>query len=201
MVLVQVSYAGVMKGWRVMAVVALAAAGSLGLGCVAGEDEEGAVAGGRIRGEVVSPFAPVALRVHPLTHVDPGQAGAAGEAGVALVILHVELLDRFGDTVKAAGPVKVELYRPGAGAMAAMETREAEWWLTEMAEPEVNASRFDRATRTYRLPLRLSGWPAAWAQGGEGPAYVRLVVMAECVGPDGRERSLEGEYVLRRGRE
>lgn len=187
---------------RVMAMAAMVAACvPLGFGCVAGEGDPALIPGGRLRGEVVSPFAPVALRVHPLTHVDAGEAGASGEAGVALVILHVELKDRYGDTVKAAAPVKVELYRPGAGAMAAMETREAEWWMPEMADPDVNSGRFDRATRTYRLPLRLSGWPASWAQGGEGPAYVRLVVMVECEGPDGRARSLEGEYVLRRGRE
>src|SRR4051812_29835024 len=61
------------------------------------------------------PFAPASLRVHPLTHVDLVE-GEKGSAPTSEVVLHFELLDRYGDAVKGLGIVNVELYRPGPGA-------------------------------------------------------------------------------------
>jgi len=136
------------------------------------------------------PFAPVSLRVHPLTHIDPGweREGVAPEN--AQLVLHFELLDRYGDSVKGLGTVHVELYRPGA-ATVGTETQELAWDVEGMNTPEANTRRFDNATRTYRVPLVAPTWISDTAQRG----YIRVRVTMRTAGPDG-ELVLQDEYAV-----
>lgn len=149
-------------------------------------------------GPLHEPFAPVAVRVHPLTHVDT--AGVPADQSV--LVLHVELKDRFGDTVKGLGKLKVQLYRPGSGTAPGLEKQELSWEVPDLANPEINASRFDQATRTYRLPLKAPRWVADWpnrSAAGEsenGRDWLKVRVVFTAIDADGSERFLEDEYVL-----
>jgi hypothetical protein len=137
------------------------------------------------------PFTPTSLRIHPLTHVESGweRAGAAPEQ--SQLILHFELLDRYGDSVKGLGPLHVELYRPGAAAPNT-ETQDLTWEVGGMEHPESNTRRFDNATRTYRIPLVAPTWVAESVQSG---SWVRVRVMMRTPTEDG-ERVLEDEYLI-----
>jgi len=119
------------------------------------------------------PYTPRELRVHPLTRV--AAAGGTDVGGVAeegygvgtsfagpgrLLDVHVEFLDRVGDSVKAVGPVWFELYPegsarrrfdPAGGAAAGRIAR----WSVDLADPDRNDAHYDRVTRTYRFRLRL----------------------------------------------
>src|SRR6187399_1229649 len=55
------------------------------------------------------PFAPATLRIHPLTHIDTGERSQHPQTQACEVVLHFELLDRFGDSVKGLGSLSVEL--------------------------------------------------------------------------------------------
>src|SRR5689334_10894995 len=98
------------------------------------------------------PFAPTTLRVHPLTHVEAaGELPGGGKPDASELVLHFELLDRYGDSVKGLGSLKVQLYRPGEGMSPGMETQELTWDVPGMDNAEQNTRRFDTATRTYRV--------------------------------------------------
>jgi hypothetical protein len=141
---------------------------------------------------VAYPFAPTALRIHPLTHVESGweRAGAAPER--SQLILHLELLDRYGDSVKGLGVLKVELFRPAATAGPGMESQDLSWDVPGMELPEANTRRFDMATRTYRVPLVAPTWLAEVSSKGE---RLRVRVTMRTPGQDG-ERVLEDEYLI-----
>lgn len=98
------------------------------------------------------PFAPTRLVLHPLTHYE-GPDGGRG----AIIVCHLEFQDRWGDTVKGAGKLTVELYRPlgGPGQPARQELS----WEVDLADLEINAAMYDPVTRTYRVQLGgLPGW-------------------------------------------
>jgi hypothetical protein len=141
---------------------------------------------------VAYPFAPTALRIHPLTHIESGweKAGEAPER--SQLILHFELLDRYGDSVKGLGALRVELYRPAAAAGPGMESQDLSWDVAGMELPEANTRRFDMATRTYRVPLVAPTWLAEAANKGE---RVRVRVIMRTPGAEG-ERILEDEYLI-----
>lgn len=102
-----------------------------------------------------NPFTPASLRIHPLTHVDslPDRPG-----GSCVIVLHFELKDRYGDSVKAPGLVRVELAKPAQGALAGMESRELTWEMPEFINADENFKRFDSPTRTYRITLGAPSW-------------------------------------------
>jgi hypothetical protein len=136
------------------------------------------------------PFAPTGLRVHPLTHIDPGWEREGQSPANAQLVLHFELLDRYGDSVKGLGTVHVEVYRPGA-AVPGTETQDLAWDVDGMNTPEANTRRFDMATRTYRIPLVAPTWIAESAQKG----YIRVKVTMRTAGPDG-ELVLQDEFAI-----
>jgi hypothetical protein len=123
-------------------------------------------------------FDPVALRVHPLTHVD-----ATGSTCV--LIVHVELRDAFGDSVKGLGDLIVEAEGPNGQRIA--------WDVPGMLDPEANTRRFDPPTRTYRMPLRCPQWVASWAA---APRKAPLTIKARLTRSDGE--TLAGELALDR---
>ena len=103
------------------------------------------------------PFAPKAMRIHPLTHAE------TDEQGDARVILHVELKDAWGDTVKGIGRVQAQIWRDTQSA------EQATRWDIDLRGLGANADFYDPATRTYRIVLAgLPGWLAEAVRAGTG---------------------------------
>lgn len=146
----------------------------------------------------VAAFAPVSLRIHPLTHVDAA-AGIkdATAADKTRIVLHFELKDRFGDNVKALGTLRVELLKPGSGATPGIESRELTWDVAEFADPDENFKRFDTPTRTYRVLLNAPRWVGdvlADRTSRDAPGWVKLRARFEPIGQQGL--MFIDEYVL-----
>jgi hypothetical protein len=135
------------------------------------------------------PFAPTSLRIHPLTHVDIGPKQSQ-------VVLHFELLDRYGDSVKGLGKLSIELYKPGAGMTPGIETQELSWDVPGMDDPDQNTRRFDLATRTYRVPLSAPPWVQDAISPEHGPGWVKVRAVLTVDGEGGEPRYLEDEYVI-----
>ncbi len=89
-------------------------------------------------------FAAATLRVHPLTHIDP-LAGPKGDQ--VLLMLHIELRDRYGEQVRDLGILRAEFTVPGQAPLS--------WDVPEMIGADQNMKRYDPSTRTYRLGLTL----------------------------------------------
>jgi hypothetical protein len=147
----------------------------------------------------LAPFSPASLRIHPLTHIEPA------EGDRAMLILHVEVLDAYADAIKSLGTLRVDVYKPGAGVAPGIETQTLAWDVAELADAETNVRRFDRTTRTYRLPLRGPAWMSAWLDreiaAREGrPAWLKVRAVfeprtSEC---STRAASLRDEFVVQR---
>jgi hypothetical protein len=97
--------------------------------------------------------------IHPLTRVGVDSAGRPA------IMLHLEVLDRFGQSIKALGELEVRLLARGGlsddrDQVADLASGTAERWLVDLREARDNARAFDdRVTRTYTIPL---GGPPAW---------------------------------------
>lgn len=127
------------------------------------------------------PFAPASLRIHALTHIE------AADDGAPVLLCYVELLDRFGDGVKGAGPVTVTLRRPAEPAEAPLV------WNIDLADMGVNFETFDRATRLYRFQL---GQLPRWALESPRPRAIVYVAMAAVGGEEGR--TIDDEFEVAR---
>jgi len=137
-------------------------------------------------------FAPSSMRIYPLTHAE------RGEDGRTRIVLRVELKDRWGDSAKGLGVLRVMLFRPTAGATPGLEEQSAVWTI-DLTDASENQLRFEPATRTYRLALKdLPAWVDSLPErGGEGPGRrVRLRASFETTGPDGAAAVLRDEYVF-----
>lgn len=130
------------------------------------------------------PFAPASIRVYPLTHVAP-------DAGAARIVTHVELRDRWGDSVKAPGTLAVLLYGSEGGRASAPEVQLMRWDI-DLVDPQRNSGFYDPATRTYRF--QLTGAPA-WTA-----TAARLVLQIEfrTMSFDGSETLLRDDYIIER---
>jgi hypothetical protein len=136
-------------------------------------------------GPITNPFVPASMIVHPLTRLDTDAAGKRW------LYCHLEFRDSWGDTVKAAGKLDLQLYRSsGARGMGRQELV----WTVDLADLEQNSSLYDPATRTYRLPLE---GPPAWLgeKSPEGPRG-RLRAIFSTGGPREGMRTLEAEFPL-----
>lgn len=172
-----------------MAVLAITGAAAL-LAPLPGCQQRGRI----VREEVVrvdeglvlpGPFAPKAMRVHPLTHAE------IDAQGQARVIVHVELKDAWGDTVKGIGRVQAQLWSEGAGP------GDAERWDVDLRALSENATFYDPATRTYRIVLGgLPAWMQSAIRSGEGPGG-RLRVLFLTSEVDGTAVVLRDEFVVR----
>ncbi|MEM1184165.1 MAG: hypothetical protein AAGI53_04095 [Planctomycetota bacterium] len=124
--------------------------------------------------ELLGPFAPESMRVFPLTHAEVTPEGGAQ------VVLHLELRDRWGDTVKGTGQVKVRLYRGSAnsgGLLGSARQRQELTWDVDLTDLGLNAVLYDPSTRTYRIVLgELPEWAAGLATGGGNQAVTLVVV-------------------------
>ncbi|GJM19280.1 MAG: hypothetical protein DHS20C14_14930 [Phycisphaeraceae bacterium] len=141
------------------------------------------------------PFEPVALRVFPLTRLDRDAEGQAQ------VVLHVELKDEWGDTVKGAGLLTVQLLRP-QGERAGTGKDEVRWDVSLWSD-EDNARHYDPSSRTYRIVLgEVPEWVVRMMPGADGSVAieegsVRLTAQLETPHSDGTMRRLWGESELR----
>ena len=117
------------------------------------------------------PFAPKAMRIHPLTHAELDAQGSPR------VVLHMELKDAWGDTVKGVGQVQARLWRDGQHAGGGGGADNATRWDIDLRALDDNAAFYDPATRTYRIVL--AGLPAwlADAVRNDAPTPARLRVL------------------------
>lgn len=140
-----------MRGW----VVALALAAVTG-GCVRGGGTiEGGDATLDIQGVVlpsaegvVEAFRPRSVRVHPLSRVERVGGGGAGDGALRLVV-HVELLDAQGQSVKWPGVL-------GVAVRAGVAEGSGPVW-QNLTTPEGNALAWDVVTRTYVIRRDIAG--------------------------------------------
>lgn len=192
------------------------ACGTLGGGlsaCVS--DRPVVVQRGGVAGEAVvdvgagvgceGPFAPVAMRIHPLTHID---APGPGERGETSLVLHMEVRDAYGDLVKGLGKLDVELSRsvasgvlPVGGAGTGFEqTPAVSWSAAEMMDPKENSRRFEWDTRTYRVRLLAPAWVGQWLRDeklrGGAAAKMRLRVILTSGAEGGNRRVLQDVFVM-----
>lgn len=132
------------------------------------------------------PFAPVRVRVYPLTRLD------AGTGDGPVLIVHLEVTDRWRDNTKFLGRVTVEvtgLDGPGGGETAR--------WDLDVWEAELSSRYYDPPTQTYRVVLgELPGWLGrVGAEGGR----VALSVRVATSGADGGMVELSDESELEGG--
>lgn len=131
-------------------------------------------------------FAPASLRLHPLTRVlNPPR-------GLPVIELYAELTDRWGDTVKSTGRLRVELVRVGEGLDGATES--VVRWEIDLSQLDENARLFDPATRTYRVRLEQA---PAWIVAPEPGYAAQLKAVLTGTGPNGRAIVLQDELRLR----
>lgn len=140
---------------------------------------------------VINPFAPVSMQIHPLTRVDRGAKDKLW------IIVYIELKDSWGDTTKGTGRLQIQLYRPSGARAAGIGSQELTWDV-DLSDLDRNASLYDPATRTYRLPLEE---PPAWVGQSLDPATrdqarVRLRAVLTTTGPDGKPLVLQSEYTI-----
>lgn len=138
----------------------------------------------------VGPFAPATLRLHPLTRL------GRDDQGRALIVCHIELADRWGDTTKGIGQLAVQLYRP-VGASGQSARQDASWDI-DLTDLELNASLYDPVTRTYRVQLGgLPGWVEGVIDGASGsPRGVIVRVALTTWLADGRAAVLRDELTI-----
>ncbi len=135
---------------------------------------------------VPGPFAPRAMRVHPLTHTE------VDKQDTTRIVLHVELKDAWGDTVKGVGKIQVHLRGDGV-----LDGGDRVRWDVDLRTLDANVSYFDSATRTYRVVLGgLPGWLDRAVRDGDGSSG-RIRVLFRTAMADGEPVVLQDEYVLR----
>lgn len=113
---------------------------------------------------------PVRFRVFPTTRF-------VSEGGSALLELRLEFFDEAGDSIKAVGDIRVDLFasRPGGGE--ADTGRRLYVWNISLRTLEENQSAYDVFSRGYLFRLRLDEMP-----GLREP----MVLVASLLPPEGR---------------
>jgi hypothetical protein len=138
------------------------------------------------------PFGPASMRVFPLTRLD------ADAAGKPMIVCHIEFRDAWGDSVKAAGRLQINMSGSTGGSGSRQELPPLAWDI-DLSDLKRNTSLYDRATRTYRiqlvdLPATLAASLTAPADGP--PAPWRIVLRATLSSPAGGPALLQDEYTL-----
>jgi hypothetical protein len=128
---------------------------------------------------VPGPFAPTVMRIHPLTHTETVEESER-------IVLHVEIRDGWGDTIKGIGDVQVHLRRSGSSTIGETGTK----WDIDLRDFSTNVSYFDSVTRTYRFVL--SGMPDWFAHEGRG----RIRVLFRTARADGSIEVFQDEFEL-----
>jgi hypothetical protein len=97
--------------------------------------------------EPINLLLPREIRVHPFTEIH--RASGDRPAGVDV---RVEAVDSFGDTTKALGTFRFEVYTFRAGNTDP-KGRQLAIWDIPVASGETNLLHWDSITRTYSFPL------------------------------------------------
>ncbi|MEM9165628.1 MAG: hypothetical protein AAGB48_01235 [Planctomycetota bacterium] len=125
-------------------------------------------------------FAPVSLRISPLTRLETGPSGAPA------LMVYFELFDSWDHTTKALGHLRVELFRRDGNVL-----RREEIWFNDLTDPRLNSQYFD-VTGLYRLPLEAPEWLLPGAP--DAPEGYRVRVFFAVVSPEGELVSLSDLY-------
>lgn len=142
------------------------------------EGPDGGLPGPGPRHVDISALVPERLRIHPLTRF------TESDDGETQLVLHLELRDRFGHSIKSLGKLYIELDRPREGGIdptmpppsadgAGPDGRATDvYWEVDLRNPETNALMYDDLiSRTYLIYLGgLPGWAERWARGDPGAA-------------------------------
>jgi hypothetical protein len=103
-----------------------------------------------LTGSGMDMFAPVSMRIHPLTRLLPvgGARPAATAASRAEQIeIHVEFKDQFGDVGKAVGVLELEVEDTQLNFLGGDHRVAA--WQEDIRTPRENAKYWDAITRSY----------------------------------------------------
>lgn len=90
------------------------------------------------------PFWPRRIRIHPLTRL------VEEVDGDTYVEARIEFLDARRDGTKASGSLELGLFDERRGRD---DRRVIDFWQSDLADPQMNAARFDPVTRTYLFKL------------------------------------------------
>lgn len=167
---------------RCTALVACAAGALAGASCDTIR-AKGVVANPAADTQPIDPFAPVALRLHPLTRF------GVDSAGKPTIEARLELVDQWGDGVKALGRVWFGLAPAAGGGIGADAATRAGAsgpelrWEVDLTNVQENATEYyDHVTRTYLITLGL---------GADGPPRGPATLRATFTTLDGRRLSSE----------
>ena len=69
--------------------------------------------------------------------------------------MFVELRDQYGDPIKATGRFRFEFYHCAAKASPDLRGKRFEVLQIDLTDPGDNQVRWDKITRSYRIPLEL----------------------------------------------
>jgi hypothetical protein len=146
---------------------------------------DGTVAGGPY------PFAPVSMRIFPLTRLD------ADSAGKPMIICHIEFRDAWGDSAKAVGRLEVSMSGSVTPQGGSRQDLPPLAWNIDLADLDRNAKLYDRATRTYRiqlvdLPANLGAVPVPGEDASGWRINLRATLSSTADGPP----TLQDEYTL-----
>ena len=124
-----------------------------------------------LSGSGMDMFAPVAMRVHPLSRV-------ALEDKAARLQARLELTDQMGDVGKGIGTVALELfvYQP---LLPGHRGKRIGAWALDLSTPAANRARWDAITRTYLFDVLL---PAGSVQ-----PKTRYLLVAALTQPNGAQ--------------
>ena len=132
-----------------------------------------------------NPFVPIRLRIYPLTHLD------LDEAGKPIIVCHIEFKDAWGDSVKGAGQLQIQLYRSQENS----DIQELRWDV-DLTDLGMNAALYDSITRTYRV--RLGSLPQ-WADeitAGRAKGRITLRAILTFAAQDGSDVYLQDEFII-----
>jgi hypothetical protein len=105
------------------------------------------------------PFWPTSMRIHPLTRVT-----TEAHSDKLVIETRIEFSDADGQTTKAVGQVRFELYADASAAGGPIRA----WPEQDLRDLDINRLRYDDVTRTYLFPIDikqddLAGSPQLWA--------------------------------------
>ncbi|GAB5497447.1 MAG: hypothetical protein Phyf2KO_25270 [Phycisphaerales bacterium] len=158
----------------------------LGLVCAPGCISTGGDLPDELDAVLAYEFAPVSLRISPLTRLETGTDGAPELA------VYFELADQWGHLAKSPGVVQVQLYRIG-GVSQGLATL-ADQWRADLTNPDRNSAMFD-VTGMYRVPLAdLPDWLSQRADGSGEAVRVRVRVFMRTIGRGGETIDLRDTF-------
>lgn len=147
----------------------------------------GDLAAGPCVGQVA--FTPASIRVFPLTSFD---TQADGER---VIVLHLELLDQYGDSVKGVGTLFIGAFVPAS--VTGATTIEDETWEVDLRSADESTRYYDPATLTYRVVLGNLTPAVNQVASGESPAgWIELQARFEVTDDQGRRNTLIDRYRL-----